>query len=231
MINPNIFVYTFSLGRWDYLEKCILSIANAKLYYNGHIRHLIFLQGISLPIEYNYLKGFAIFIENNTNEGIALSINKAMLYVNDDEIIMKCDDDCKIIGDHFFNTVGYINNTFPSLVFSPFPVGLINNLGGSKMISHEVHYWKDSDIYLTFRRTEHIGGLCRVSPNITKNWLLITDKNVAGFSGNEDIQFAHLSIQHNLPMAYLENNLIIEHQESTLGQHSRYGNSYFTGRF
>jgi hypothetical protein len=231
MTNPNFFVYTFSMGRWDYLEKCILSVAEAKTRYTGHVRHIVFLQGVTLPNQYKYLSGFAEFIENSVNHGIAISISNSMKYIHDDEVIMKCDDDCKLIGNHFFEAAGYIANSFPSLVFSPFPVGLINNLGGSKMIAHEVHHWKNRDKFLTFRRTEHIGGLCRISPNITRTWTLLDDKNIAGFSGNEDIQFAKLALLNNMPMAYLENELIVEHQESTLGQHARYGSGYFNERF
>lgn len=230
MSHPAVFIYTFSMGRWLYLERAIKSIARSKVAYKGPVKHFVFLQGVSLPPEYSYLSSHATFMQFEKNHGIADGINIAMQFV-EDEIILKFDDDCIISSPHFFNHIGYISKTFPSLIYSPYPVGLINHPGGPSAIKHEMHYNERDDVYYTFRRVSHVGGLCRISPSATKHWKLTSDINIDGLSGNEDAQFTQLALANNIPMAYLENALIVEHQESTLGQHSRYGEQYFKGRF
>jgi hypothetical protein len=118
----------------------------------------------------------------------------------------------------------------PDIVFSPYPVGLINNPGGPRGNRHEVIYSEVTDTYYTLRYVSHVGGFARISPSFTKNWKFDNDL-IPGISGSEDSQFSLKCQQLNIPMAYLENAIVVEHQESTLGQHSRYGNNYFNGRF
>jgi hypothetical protein len=50
-------------------------------------------------------------------------------------------------------------------------------------------------------------------------------------AGREDVNFSEFCGIRGIPMYYLENALVVEHQESTLGQHARYGENYFKGRF
>ena len=229
-MSPNFFVYTFSMGRWKYLERCIKSVSRERLQYSGAIRHVVFLQGVDLPASYWHLTQMATFIKFEHNIGIANGINIAMKSVGQ-EIIMKMDDDCEIIGVDFFRHAANLANKFPDLIFSPYPVGLIGNPGGVKGIDHLVHCQEDQDLFYTLRWVNHVGGLCRISPNLTKNWTLLSDLGIESASGNEDLQFSHLASSLGLKMAYLENSLIVEHQESTLGQHQRYGSNYFSGRF
>ena len=110
---------------------------------------------------------------------------------------------------------------------------LINNPGGVPRLAPQfVSYGSETDTFYTLRPVDHVGGFARIAPReLVKDWVLASDRNIPGASGNEDIQFSRLCVQNNIPMYYLENALIVEHQESTLGQHARYGKDYFGERF
>lgn len=226
----SIFVYTFSMGRWRYLERCVESVAKARLCYGGRVTHVVFLQGVDLPSEYERLKEVARIFKFPANIGIARGINVAMAMVKE-ELIIKLDDDCALLGEGFFRGVNSVANDDPALIFSPYPVGLIGNPGGTSAIGYGVFKCPTEELFYTLRYVNHVGGLCRVSPNLTKNWVLKDDLNLEGVSGNEDLQFSLMARSHGLKMAYLENGLVVEHQESTLGQHARYGKAYFKDRF
>jgi hypothetical protein len=69
-----------------------------------------------------------------------------------------------------------------------------------------------------------LGGFARIAP---KEHLLNTR-----FSDDhsEDSEFSGNCNTNNIPMYYLENGLIVEHQETGLGQQARYGKEYFQAR-
>jgi hypothetical protein len=71
----------------------------------------------------------------------------------------------------------------------------------------------------------HIGGFARISPSEIYQQIHFTDNH------NEDGEFSNFCNSMNIPMFYLENDLVVQHQESTLGQHQRYGEGYFGKRF
>lgn len=228
--NKSVAFFTFSMGRWRYLEKAIDSALKARQDYLGTSRHLICLQGVEAP---HFLKKYGDQIEIiqwDKNYGIAEGINRVSRKLSE-EIIIKFDDDCEVVSTNFLTHVNEISALFPELIFSPFPVGLIGNLGGVPSQDRQVIYSKKLDTYYTLRFVPHIGGFCRISPRSTLEWKLENDLNIPGASGNEDIQFSNLSKLKSIKMAYLENAIIVEHQESTLGQHARYGKEYFGGRF
>jgi glycosyltransferase involved in cell wall biosynthesis len=232
-------IYTFTLGRKFYLDKLISSIEDNLTYGTYTIDHTIVFQGCD-PFPVNtctkfYDKNIGYysnynqrFVHWNENIGIAEGMNRILPTLNGD-IIIKMDDDCKIISNSFFDHIIDIHKLKPNSVFSPFPVGLINNRGGPAPISHEVVYNSNKNVYYTFRKVNHIGGFCRISPNFTKEWKFSPDL-IPGISGNEDGQHSNKCNQFGIEMFYLDNALIVEHQESTLGQHARYGEAYFKGR-
>lgn len=222
-----ISIYTLTLGRWFYLKNLINSIN-----YNLNIEHYIIHQGVTPDEElislYNKNKIKPIYLHENI--GIANAMNYIYPQLHGD-IIIKLDEDAKIISNNFFEHILEINKLCPNLVFSPYPVGLINNPGGVLSKNHKVIKSEDTNTYYTLRLVNHIGGFSRISPsNITKSWKFQNDL-IKGISGNEDSQHSNLCNINNIPMAYLENAIVVEHQESTLGQHERYGQSYFKGRF
>ena len=222
-----ISIYTLTMGRWFYLKQLINSIE-----YDENIEHYIIYQGLSPTEELIDIMNsegiIPVILENNI--GIAMAMNMIYKKLTGD-IIIKLDEDAKIISKDFFKHVREIHTMSPKLVFSPYPVGLINNPGGVLSKNHQIGYSKNTDTYYTMRIVNHIGGFARISPKeYTIDWVFDNDL-IAGSSGNEDGQHSTKCIQNNIPMAYLENCLIVEHQESTLGQHKRYGEEYFKGRF
>lgn len=215
-----ISIYTFTLGRTKYL------LENTNSYTpNQNIEHHVCFQGCTPVV----LPQHCISHAWPENIGIASGMNKILPLLKGD-IIMKMDDDCKIISSNFFTHVKEIAKLKPNIVFSPYPVGLINNPGGIRGNRHEVIYSQELDTYYTLRYVDHVGGFARLSPGFTKHWKFEHDL-MDNASGNEDIQFSRKCNQEQIPMAYLENAIIVEHQESTLGQHKRYGKEYFKGRF
>jgi hypothetical protein len=221
-----ISIYTLTMGRWKYLRDLIESIP-----YDSEIEHFIIYQGvkpteeISQLVETHGIK--TILLEQNIGSTAAMNLILPQL---SGDIVIKFDDDAKVISKDFFKHVREINKLNPNLVFSAYPVGLINNPGGVLSRNHSVIYSEDLDQYYTLRFVHHVGGFARISPGFTKSWQFENDLNI-GRSGNEDSQHAQKCLSSNVQMAYLENALIVEHNESSLGQHARYGEDYFKGGF
>lgn len=229
-----ISIFTITLGRELYIKRLIESIS--LLGGNYDFEHYICFQGVK-PSEdlLTYIKNlderYNIHLELwDKNYGIGEAINKILPKLKGD-ITIKLDDDAVLRSPNYFSHVKEINRLFPDIVFSPFPVGLINNLGGVQSSNRFVHYGENTDTYYTFRVVNHIGGFARISPtNIIKTFKFPNDLS-SNNSGNEDVNFSNYCNQEGVMMCYLENALIVEHQESTLGQHERYGENYFNGRF
>lgn len=225
-----ISVYTFTLGRWKYLNKCLQASEGDAFDFIGDIEHIVCFQGVRPsfevrnrfdPVKHEYWE---------TNVGIAEGMNKILPKLKGD-IIIKMDEDCVIRSPEFYTHVREVSKLVPNAVFSPYPVGLIRNPGGVPANGpHKVVYSDRLDTYYTLRPVDHVGGFCRVSPGFTKEWKFQPDLGLKGASGNEDTQFSGRCKQERIPMYYLENTLIVEHQESTLGQHERY-KEYFKDRF
>ena len=215
------------MGRWFYLKNLIHSID-----YDQDLEHFIVFQGVQPTDEIQKIVNdrniTPIYLEKNI--GIAMAMNLIYEKLNGD-IIIKFDEDAKILTKDFFTHVREIHKMSPRLVFSPYPIGLINNPGGVLSKEHQVGYSENTDTYYTMRIVNHIGGFARISPKeFTGHWRFENDL-LSGVSGNEDGQHSNMCLQNNIPMAYLENCLAVEHQESTLGQHKRYGKKYFKDRF
>ena len=226
-----ISIYTFTLGRDFYLKNLINSIK--ELGGHNNYEHHICYQGVepSPEMEVIFKESPNIILTVwKENMGIAEGMNKIIPCLKGD-IIIKMDDDCVIRSNNFFKHIEQVNKLYPKLVFSPYPVGLINNPGGPRGYSHMAKYSKTTDTWYTIRMVNHIGGFARVAPSaVVKEWTFEPDL-IEGQSGNEDSQHSRKCLDLDIPMAYLENALIVEHQESTLGQHQRYGEGYFGKRF
>ena len=223
-----ISVYTVTLGRELYLTRLIESIE--KLGGRTPDEHIIAFQGVKPSGELRNLlnsKPYIKTIEWDTNCGIDAAVNKIVPILQGD-LLIKMDEDCIIRSPDFFIHTEEIARVNPNLIFSPYPVGLIGNPGGVLSNSRDVKYGEKTDTYYTFRYVHHIGGFARISPK-NCNWQLNINPNIVGHS--EDGVYSTLANQLGVRMAYLENALIVEHQESTLGQHQRYGETYFKGRF
>jgi hypothetical protein len=229
-----ISVYTFTLGRTFYLDKFLKSVMRAYASYSGRIEHHLCCQGVELDPE-----TIAVIrdcdLANVTlevhrwpeNIGTPAGVNRIVPDLRGD-LIVKMDEDSLIHSDNFFEHIAAVARLKPGAIFSPYPVGLIGFAGGPKALSHHVEYSPETDTYYTFRKVDHVGGFCRVAPGaVVRDWRLTPGRTVD--VRNEDQQYSRLCREKGIDMYYLENALVVEHQESTLGQRARY-KEYFGQR-
>lgn len=242
----DISVITFTLGGRDrYLFKCIDSVYQKEIdeQYIYEVdctspkieHHLIFQgtipspelkQALSVYRESGFYK--LIIHEWPTNIGIGAGLNKILAECKG-ELIFKMDDDCEIVSKDFFGRAYALHKRFPNSCFSPFVVGLIRNVGGATGFKHSVWHDKQNNNVYTRRHTTHLGGISRFSPaHIIKNFTFQNDL-IKGISGVEDTDFSQYCNNKKIEMFYLENDLIVQHADSTLGQIVRYPD-YFKDR-
>jgi len=222
-----ISVYTFTLGRPLYLHKVLKAVIGAAAEYEGSIEHHICFQAVEPDASTVELieqarggrLGFRIHSWSE-NIGISAGMNRIVPQLRGN-LIIKMDDDCLIRSDDFFSHVAAIAELKPRAVFSPFPVGLVQDPGGPPAVDRHVVHSRRTDTYYTFRRVDHVGGLCRIAPSeIVRSWVM--EPNVS-IGGSDDNQHSALCLAHGVDMFYLENALVVEHLESSLGQRARYG--------
>jgi glycosyltransferase involved in cell wall biosynthesis len=222
-----ISIITFYSGnREDYLLRALNSVYMdvIRCDYAAEVEHHIIGQGIPIPMSSRivtdsakyYTKKLQFIIhEWPENIGIGAGLNKILPECTGD-LIFKMDDDCEIISHTFFGHAQCIYEKFPNAVFSPYPVGLINNPGGPPGFKHSI-FKNDYNVY-TLRHVRHVGGFARFAPaSIMKNFKFAPDL-ITGISGNEDGQFSAHCLSKGIAMLYLENKMIVEHADSTLGQ-------------
>ena len=233
----DISIYTLTLGRELYLERLIETILLDFNYYINSckklkIEHHIGFQGIKLSnklqsILDRYQEIAKSQIDFNLqlhlwdkNYGAGEGNNKIIPFLKGD-LIVKLDDDAAIRSQKFFSHILEINRINPYVVFSPYPVGLINNPGGILSNDRYVLYGQNTNTYYTFRIVNHVGGFGRISPaKYVKGFKWPNDLN-NNTSGSADVNFSYYCRDNNIQTCYLENAIIIEHQESTLGQIER----------
>ena len=232
-----ISIYTLTLGRTYYLEKLIASVVESAQSYPEEIEHHICFQGVSpaestlMLVRNNDARGLRFEIhEWPQNLGIAMGMNRIIPALGG-EVLIKMDDDCVIQSRNFFEHVAAVHRLKPNAFFSPFPAGLLGDVvGGVPGSRSKVEYSPQMDTYYTLRPVTHLGGFCRVSPaRLVRDWVLKPDV-IRGGSGNEDTQYSARCRTQGIDMYYLENALIVEHQETVLGQRARY-EQYFRERF
>ena len=208
-------IITFSIDRPVYLKRHLLALKHNM---NGEYVHNIFCMGAPPTDEILDINNS---MPNPANieywpEVLAYgpALNRGMEKATCD-IIMKLDDDALISSSHFFNHVQEIFSLHDNAVFSPFPVGLINHLGGVMSDDRHVIYGYNTDTYYTLRKVPHVGGFARIA--LRNHYEGITFPSTIG----EDAYFSRVCGERGIPMYYLENALIVEHCESTLGQRKR----------
>lgn len=221
-----ISIYTPTLGnRNTYLNKLFNFIdLNKKDIIEWHIG----VQGTQYKLEIPDRPYITIeYWESNCGAGEA---NNRLIKKCKGDIICKLDDDALPYGTNYFEHIKQIYLlTNKNCIFSPYPVGLINNPGGVLSKEHSVIYSDVLDTYYTLRKVPHIGGFARVMPATIATQFVWPYDYSPLHSGQEDVNFSRFCQQKNIPMYYLENSIIVEHQESTLGQKERY-KDYFKGR-
>ena len=234
---PDISIVTFTLGgRPKYLINCLDSVyddINNQLI-EGEIKiehHLIFQGEANAPETESFLnyfnetKSYKLIVHRwPENIGIGAGLNK-ILPECVGKLIFKMDDDCKIISSDFFATAWKLHNRFPTAIFSPTPTGLVNNMGGPPGIGRSIFHDEYNNRYYCLRHTSHIGGFARFSP---KNSFVFSQDLINGISGTEDSQLSQWALCNNIPMFYVENGMVAEHNEG-LAQQLRYP-EYFKNR-
>jgi hypothetical protein len=225
-----ISIITKTISREYYLKKLLLSMEQLGNVTACDFQHLLIFMGARPTPDMEKFISNLSFASKITTEhwedvkqdGAAMNILKKKCVF---PLTMKMDDDAVMRSPDYFNHVLAINKLVPNAMFSPYPVGLINNPGGVLSKDHSVKYSPDTDTYYIFRKVHHIGGFAKIIPTNLLQQVNFSDGRM------EDTETSQFCGRNNIPMYYLENALIVEHQESTLGQHARYGEAYFKGRF
>ena len=162
------------------------------------------------------------FFESRVSIGRIMQFYRASIE-DESRLCMKLDEDCLLVSENFGRHLFAIHELRMDAIFSGYPVGLISNAGGPKGHRHEVTYSKELDTYYGMRHVSHVGGFARVMPSEYV-------KHINFHEGHqEDSEVSQWALANGKPMFYLENSLIVEHQESSIGQGYRYPD-YFKNR-
>lgn len=237
----DISIITFTMGGRDrYLFTCLDSVyndINDQLVHDEiKIEHHLVFQGVAPT---SGIKGcIETYKESNCyklithvwekNIGIGAGLNKIISQCSG-SLILKLDDDAEIISKNFFSRALFVNRKYPTAIFSPQPTGLINNMAGPPGHSRSIVYDENIDKYFTLRNVSHVGGFARFSPKSTFNSFIFPNDLIKGISGTEDGNLSQYALQNNIPMFYVETGMVVEHNESILGQQARYP-EYFKDR-
>jgi GT2 family glycosyltransferase len=228
----SIDIVTFSTNRLYYLKKCIESIVYCKNDISNGVRvtHHVIFQGFR-PTE-EELSELARYNPPNyhfwrQNIGIGAGLNRILAELGGD-LIIKFDEDAKFLTYDSLETLWKIHKAYPDSVFSPFVIGLQNNLGGVPGYAHEAYHDQEYDEYYMLRKVRHIGGIARCVPKaIYDGFTFKDDLDLSGrTSGDEDGQFSSYCMSSGIPMFYMDTKVVVEHQEGTLCQKLRYPDYY-----
>lgn len=223
-------ILTITLGRELYLKRLINSFVDDSGYKDFNFNYYIVYQGNPTRefldfMDTTPIKGNVRLIVNDQRvQSVGVVMNEFKNKVSN-KLFWKLDDDALLRSRNALHHIRAINELKPQAVFSPYPVGLINNPGGVLSKEHSVAYSESTDTYYTFRKVLHVGGFARIMPIEFFKQMVFSD------SHSEDTECSSWCNNNGKHMYYLENGLIVEHQESTLGQHARYGKTYFRDRF
>jgi len=237
-MKPAISILTLYNGRPLYLKRNLLSVKQAVCETDANIEHKVFCQGAALDdsikdiqksVEGEFSNYSLEIIQWDKNYGTGEGLNRALPTLSGN-LVFKFDEDAEIVSRNFFNHVLEINNILENnCSFSPYPVGLIGNPGGVHSTTRFVRYSQQLDTFYTFRAVAHIGGFARITPKHIMSAITFPYDYSIYDTGNEDSVVSHFCRTHYIMQLYLENAIVVEHQESTLGQHERYA-EYFKDR-
>ena len=165
----DISIITFTLGGRDrYLAQCLNSVyndINEQLIPNEFkVEHHVILQGVLRTQGIETILDFfketgcykLIVHEWPQNIGIGAGLN-AILPQCEGNLILKLDDDAKIVSRDFFESALALHRRFPNSCFSPYPCGLTGNPGGPRGFKHSIWYDKLNDRFYTRRHVTHLG--------------------------------------------------------------------------
>lgn len=233
----SISFYTLTYNRLEYTKRMIESLIE-----NTHepYQHVIIDQQSTdgtreylagLKSSYPHIDWEIVYMEKNIGlvHGQNMAIDRCK-----GNLLVKIDNDSRVLSKDIDKHIKAIYRcTGFQYVLSPFPIGLIRNLGGTKRYGFEIYYSEETDRYYTLGLTKNVGGLFRCMPREIlakvdgwKDYKFDVEQPLP-----EDVFISGKILSAGYKIAYIENDCVVEHQESTLGQHERYGDAYFQGRF
>jgi hypothetical protein len=216
-------ILTCSINREFYVKKCIEAFIKNSDYEKFDFEHFVLFMG-KVPGK-NFVNFWDNLPENYLNKALLMvwpevlmdgEVMERMKKKYTKEIFGKLDDDAEIITNNYLTHAQEILRINPNISFSPYPLGLINNPGGVLSNNREVKYGENTDTFYTFRYVHHLGGFCRFTP-----MEILQKVNFTKHIRCEDTDISNYCLNNNVKMAYLENSMCVEHQETILGQQER----------
>ena len=231
MTRPVVSAYTLTLGRELYLQRLLESVIRGAI--GVTVEHHLCFQGVEPSeatmslLEHHSVEGLRFVVHRwDENVGNALGQDRILRELEGD-LIARFDDDAQLLGPGFFRKLVAAHRLMPGAVLHAFPVGLVRTVGGMPALERVLAYDDALDLWFTYRRVELVGGLARSGPgDLLRTFRFLDDRGI-GHSGNETRQFADQCEAAGVAMYILENGLVAEHQETSMGQFARLGRAYF----
>ena len=131
------------------------------------------------------------------------------------DIIIKVDNDCRILTDSWLEILVSIYESNPSIVLSPTVEGLVDNPGGTP---RQGGYTNVTPFILGI--VPHLGGIFCVSPaKLYENFRWPENDYL---HSNQDWQFSQHALRMGYLLAYVEVALRCEHIDTTAGQKKKF---------
>lgn len=218
-------IYTLTYDRPEYTKEMFKWLKKLTDYPYDHfiVDNGSKKEGLKLLDKLEADKGLHIkkIIRNKTNVGISKASNQALDVIgNDYDIIIKLDNDCKILTQGWLSKFIEIFERSRQFVLSPSVEGLRDHPGGTPRVAEK--YFNDELLGIT----THLGGIFVVAPKQAYKDFRWKENDF--LHGEQDRIFSEHCRKNGFCLAYVE-NVRCEHQEGTAGQETRFP-EYFERR-
>lgn len=231
MSRPRTFkIFTLTMGgpiRELYLERLLYSMrAPRRWCWSGQIdvSWTIFFQGGRPSEKLQHLMACAEVHAAlwPKNIGRALGQHEALEAIGPADIILRTDDDARILEPNFLTECANILDLVPDAFIHAFPVGLTGNVGGCRARGDRLVMMHPSSQNLyTLRPVHRMGGLARAASWETWRKIPWYDDCGKGPDHIESLQLMKACAEQGIMQYYAENRWVVEHQDSTKGQQWR----------
>lgn len=229
MSSYGIEIFTLTLGgvREEYLLRCILTTHSAIIRLggvDGGARHTVVFQGCSpSPQLLPALDAYQVSrIHLERNVGRALGQKLFVDQVGDCDIILRLDDDARLLETDFLIVMREVLEQVPTAFIHAFPIGLTGSIGGCRPRGpHRLLERAAGKGVFALRPVPRMGGLARAARRETWEKIPWVDDLGAGGSGIESAQLGRAAEAQSIPLYYVENGWAVEHQDSSAGQSAR----------
>jgi hypothetical protein len=220
-------IFTLTMGgpmRELYLKNLIFSMEAARRWdwtRGARVSWIVYFQGATPSDELQHLMAARDIhrVLWPENVGRAIGQQLALADIGDADIILRTDDDARILERNFLSECAYILDLVPDAFIHAFPVGLTSNVGGCRgsgprlVMQHPV-----SNVVYTLRNVPRMGGLARAATPETWRKIPWYDDLGKGAAHIESLQLAKACAKQGIKQYYAENRWVVEHQDSTDGQ-------------